>query len=67
MKLLELQRDKGQQVPERCEHKWQSGALSTGPLKPKYARKNRLIGNYVHKKGLDEGFNFIYVATIFLG
>ena len=25
------------------------------------------MGDYMQKKGLDEGFNFVYVATIFIG
>ena len=40
----------------------------TGPLKPmnNFFFKRR-IGDYVQKQGLEEGFNLIYVGTIFLG
>ena len=44
-----------------------SSKKAPGPQKPKYARTNRQIVDYVQKKGLDKGFNLIYVATIFLG
>ena len=39
----------------------------TGPLKPHVASKNPWMGDYKQKKGFDEGFNLVYVATIFIG
>ena len=42
-------------------------SLDTGPLKPKVAPKNPYMGDYMQKKDLDEGFNLVYVATIFIG
>ena len=41
--------------------------LGTGPLKPNVASKNPWMGEYMQKKGLDKGFNLVYVATIFIG
>ena len=38
----------------------------TVPLKPKRATKKPRMGDYVQKKGLDEGFNLLLVAAIFL-
>ena len=35
-------------------------------LKPKVATRNPRLEDYNQKKGLNKGFNFIHVATIFL-
>ena len=39
----------------------------TGPLKPNVASKNPWMGDYMQEKGLDEGFDLVYVAPIFIG
>ena len=43
------------------------GDIGTGPLKLNLASKNPLMVDYMQKKDLDEGFNLVYVAKIFIG
>ena len=43
------------------------GTLITGPFKPNVALKKPRMGDYMQNKVLDEGFNLVYVVTIFIG
>ena len=57
----------GEIVSSQASNLIQCWSVPTGPLKLKVASKNPWIGDYMQKKGLDEGFNLVYVATIFIG
>ena len=41
--------------------------MHTGPLKLKVASKNTWMVDYMQKKGLEKGFNLVYVAPILVG